>query len=214
MRNMLTASSLPSRLCVISFLKSATLPALLALVCASASASDADTYPAKISRQEHLQISQMACSDAFGFDAADIDARSLSEHGRANYADVRCRPHAQLQGRPLYYVRQCARDGGEWLCSDAELETTVPLGQRVLTIRPGSVSPEKAVNTILKVASYRYYLGISIDHALESTCNLGMGDRPDMIEISCRRWSISVSYWCPKKSGNDCPRVIYMHERR
>src|SRR5450830_701054 len=64
-----------------------------------------------------------------------------------------------------------------------------------------------------KISGYGYFQGMSIDHALQSTCNMGMGNRPDLIEISCHRWSITVSFWCPQtKQDPTCPRVIYMAE--
>jgi hypothetical protein len=40
---------------------------------------------------------------------------------------------------------------------------------------------------------------------------MGMGNKPDLIEISCKHWSITVSFWCPKTPENlACPRVIFM----
>lgn len=198
---------------------SAGKPAASARSAASAApANPADNgnssgYPASLARADRSYLEQIGCRDPFALDLAGLNAFSLSPGGRANYADLRCRPHASLQGRPLYYVRQCARDQGEWLCGDAELETSIALGTRQLTIRPGTLEPARAIDTVAKVASYHYYLGMNIDQALESTCNLGMGDRKDLVEISCRRWSITVSYWCPKETGKYCPRVIYMHQR-
>jgi hypothetical protein len=99
------------------------------------------------------------------------------------------------------------------VCAQDELETIVALGKRELLVRPGSLAPEK--RSIRKAFRYQYFQGMSIDKALESVCSTGMGDRADLVEISCERWSVSVSYWCPKEARKEpCPRVIYMHERK
>ncbi|MBR7782349.1 hypothetical protein [Undibacterium luofuense] len=181
----------------------------------TAARAEEQTFPARLSRQEQIQISQQACLEPHGLEAAEIDARSFTPNGKASYADVRCRPHKALRQRPLYYVTQCARDGNQWVCAQDELETIVALGKRELLVRPGSLAPEKAVDTVQSIWRYQYFQGMSIDKALESVCSTGMGDRADLVEISCKRWSVSVSYWCPKEARKEpCPRVIYMHERK
>ncbi|MBC3862518.1 hypothetical protein H8K32_10440 [Undibacterium jejuense] len=183
-----------------------------AALCSTTQASD-DSFPAKLSRQERLQLEQTVCGAQYGLAVAEIDARSMEANGRANFADVKCRPHAQLAGQPTYYVAVCGRDGNQWSCGEAELETIVPLAQRKLLVRPGTVDPLRGVTTLKKISSYGYFQGLSIDKALQSTCNMGMGNRPDLIEISCQRWSITVSFWCPQtKQDPTCPRVIYMAE--
>ena len=172
-----------------------------------------DSFPAKLSRHERLQLEQMVCGAQYGLAVAEIDARAMEANGRANFADVKCRPHAQLSGQPMYYVALCGRDGNQWSCGDTELETIGPLAQRQLLVRPGTVDPLRGVTTLKKISGYGYFQGLSIDKALQSTCNLGMGNRPDLIEISCQRWSITVSFWCPQtKQDPTCPRVIYMAE--
>jgi hypothetical protein len=145
---------------------------------------------------------------------AQVDARAFSPDASfANYADVTCRPHARLKNSPLYTVAQCARVQSQWACGPAELETRVPLKGRELRIRPGSVEPNRAYEAIQKISTYGYYQAKSLDAALQSTCNMGMGDKPDLIEISCKNWSITVSFWCPARTKKSaCPRVIYMAE--
>ena len=181
-------------------------------LCATTYASD-DSFVAKLTRQERLQLEQIVCGDKFGLAVAEIDARAMEANGRANFADVKCRPHAQLLGQPVYHVALCGRDANQWSCGDPELETIVSLAQRKLLVRPGTVDPQRGVETLKKISGYGYFQGLSIDKALQSTCNLGMGNRADLIEISCQRWSITVSFWCPQTKQNPtCPRVIYMAE--
>lgn len=173
------------------------------------------TFPARLSRDERLFLEQEVCGKTLGVGLAEVDARAFEANaGKANYADVKCRPHARLKGQPLYAVALCARHEQQWSCGQAELETRVKLPQRDLIIRPGTVAPDVAYEAIQKISGYGYFQGKSLDAALQSTCNLGMGDSPDLIEISCRRWSITVSFWCPKPTlASACPRVIYMNER-
>ncbi|MBC3933875.1 hypothetical protein [Undibacterium rugosum] len=198
-----------------------TTPALAMVIVATltgialpAAAAQDGTFGVALNRQDRLQIEQLACGAQYGLALADADGRAFDARSPAQFAEVRCRPHAQLGGQPLYYVAQCARDSQRWQCSPAELETVVRLAKRDVVIRPGSVDPQKAVDTLRKVAGYGYFQGMSLDKALQSVCNMGMGDRPELIELSCQRWSVTVSYWCPKPSAsNPCPRVIYMHER-
>ena len=195
---------------------SALMVCLLTATNHIALASD-ESFPAKVSRAERLQLERMVCGDKWGLAVAEIDARSLEANSRAHFADVKCRPHAQLQGQPLYHVAQCGRDGNEWSCSESELETILPLSNgpetRKLLVRPGTLDPARAITTLKKVSGYGYFQGRSIDQALQSTCNMGSGNRPDLIEISCRRWSMTVSFWCPQtKQDPTCPRIIYMAE--
>ncbi|MCU6434209.1 hypothetical protein LPB67_10550 [Undibacterium sp. Jales W-56] len=180
----------------------------------TAQASDR-TFPVKLSRNERVLLEQVVCWQKLGVGVADIDARAFEANAaKANFADVKCQPHAQLKGKPLYYVAQCVRDQAQWACSRAELETLVTLRERELVMRPGTVEPTLAYETLQKISRYGYFQANLLDDALESTCNMGMGDAPDLIEVSCRRWSITVSFWCPQKNGKTpCPRVIYMVKR-
>ncbi|MFZ6673176.1 hypothetical protein [Undibacterium sp. Xuan67W] len=182
---------------------------------AQANGQTDQTFPVKLPLNERLLLEQVVCVKKYQVGVADIDARSFEPRAaNANFADVKCLPHAQLKGQSLYYVAQCVRDQGQWSCSRAELETTVPLQERALMMRPGTVEPGLAYETIQKISRYGYFQGNLLDAALESTCNMGMGDAPDLIEISCRRWSITVSFWCPQKNDKaPCPRVIYMTKR-
>lgn len=177
--------------------------------------ADEQTFPVRLSRNEHLLLEKMVCGEPFGVGVAEIDARAFSAQAdKANYADVKCRPHAQLKTQPLYYVAQCGRDGKQWSCGAAEVETIVPLKARKLIVRPGTVPPQRATEAIQTISTYGYFQAKSLDAALQSTCNMGMGGTADLVEISCRRWSITVSFWCPQKSPQSpCPRVIYMGER-
>ena len=190
----------------------------LALVCgclfifSTTQAAD-DSFAANVSRAERLQLEKIVCGDPFGLAVAQIDARAMEANGRAYFADVKCRPHLQMLGQAVYHVAQCGRDGNQWSCGEPELETIVPLAQRRLLVRPGSVDLQRGVATIKKISGYGYFQGLSIDRALQSTCNLGLGNRSDLIEISCQRWSITVSFWCPQsKQDPTCPRIIYMAE--
>ena len=172
------------------------------------------TFSVNLSRDERLLLEQSVCGQKYGVAVAEIDARAFESNAtKANYADVKCRPHARLKDKPLYYVAQCARADNQWSCGRAELETLVTLKERELVIRPGTVEPHLAYEAIQKISAYGYFQAKSLDVALQSTCNMGMGDKPDLIEISCRRWSITVSFWCPKTPlKTACPRVILMGE--
>lgn len=176
-------------------------------------AAQADsTFPVALANRDRLVLEQLVCGEQFGVGVADVDARAFSAQAKvANFADVKCRPHAKLNDQPLYYVAQCVRGGGQWACSPAELETRVPLKDRSVLVRPGTVAPQLAFQTIQKISTYGYFQANAIDAALQSTCNMGMGKTADLVEISCRDWSISVSFWCPQqKTTPVCPRVIYM----
>lgn len=188
--------------------------ALCALPALVHGASDS-TFPVKLSRDERLLLEQLVCGQKYGVALAEIDARAFDARAaKANFADVKCRPHARLQDQPLYYVAQCARYENQWSCGPEELETLVALKQRELLMRPGKLDPKRAYQAIRAISTYGYFQGKSLDTALQSTCNMGMGEKPDLIEISCRRWSITVSFWCPKSTRESaCPRVIYMGER-
>lgn len=200
-----------------TFLQLARCLFCLSLAAASvpALASAEQTFAASLSRDERLLLEQLVCGQAYGVAVAEIDARSFeAKGGKANYADVKCRPHASLRDQPLYYVAQCARSGKLWSCGQTELETLVKLPARELAIRPGTLEPKLAYDAIQKISGYGYFQGKSLDAALQSTCNMGMGDKPDLIEISCKRWAITVSFWCPKTPQKTaCPRVIFMGER-
>lgn len=200
-----------------------TVPAFSLLLLVSslglpAVASDASSdgiFPVNLSRNERLLLEQVVCGKKYGVAVAEIDAYAFeAKSDKANYADVKCRPHASLKDKPLYAVAQCARSSNQWSCGQSELETIVTLKERDLLIRPGTVVPKVAHDAIQKISTYGYYQGKSIDTALQSTCNLGLGDKPDLIEISCKRWSITVSFWCPETPAKTaCPRVIFMGER-
>ena len=110
---------------------------------------------------------------------------------------------------------QCLRENAQWSCGEAELETRLKLSTHELLVRPGTVKPELAMTAVKKIASYGYFQGQSLDLALQSTCNMGMGDRPDLVEISCKNWTIHISFWCPQNAlTTACPRVIYLAEKR
>lgn len=202
-------------------------PGILALMgllaCCLASSAQAavspsllnQTFAAKLSRDESLLLEQLVCGQKYGVALAQIDARAFEANASvANYADVKCRPHARLEGQPLYYVAQCVRSGKLWSCAQAELETLVQLKQRQLVMRPGTVPPLLAYQTLQKMSGYGYFQAQSLDAALQSTCNLGLGETPDLIEISCQRWAITVSFWCPATAPKTpCPRVIFMNQR-
>ena len=195
-------------LILLFLLASAVFPAMAAGVADQ-------TFPARLSRDERLLLEQLVCGQKLGVAVAEIDARAFDANaGKANYADVKCRPHARLKDKPLYYVAQCARANNQWSCGQSELETRVTLKDRELVIRPSAVEPNVAYEAIQKISTYGYFQAKSLDAALQSTCNMGMGDTADLIEISCKRWSITVSFWCPKTPvPTACPRVIYMNER-
>lgn len=171
-----------------------------------------DTFQVNLSRTERLWLEQAVCGQKYGVAVAEIDARAFDANAaHANYADVKCRPHARLKDKPMYYVAQCARHDQQWSCGRAELETSVTLKSRELVMRPGTVEPNLAYQTIQKISTYGHFQTKSLDAALQSTCNMGMGNKPDLIEISCKNWSITVSFWCPKTPENvACPRVIFM----
>ena len=177
--------------------------------------SDDQTFQVDLSRNERLLLEQTVCGKKHGVAVAEIDARAFEAHAaNANYADVKCRPHANLKDKPIYYVAQCARHDKQWSCGREELELSVTLKTRELVIRPGTVEPKLAYETMQKISNYGYFQGKSLDTALQSTCNMGMGNKPDLIEISCKRWSVTVSFWCPKTPENvACPRVIFMESR-
>lgn len=189
----------------------------------STQAADNQTFPVSLSRTERLVLEQVVCAKKFGVGVAEIDAQAFEANAaNANFADVTCRPHAQLENKPLYYVAQCAREAGQWSCGQAEVETRVDLvfpaqqkgeqaEQRELRVRPGSVAPAVAVNAIKKISTYGYYQGQSVSKALQSVCNMGLGEKPDLIEIACQRWSLTVSFWCPATPDKAaCPRIIFM----
>jgi hypothetical protein len=182
---------------------------------ALAAVAQTQTFPAKFSRDESLLLEQVVCGQKYGMALAEIDARAFEANASAaNYADVKCRPHARLEGQPLYYVAQCVRSAKQWSCAQAELETLVQLRQRQLVMRPGSLDPKLAYQAVQKISGYGYFQAKSLDAALQSTCNLGQGETPDLIEISCQRWAITVSFWCPAtEPKTPCPRVIFMGER-
>ena len=173
------------------------------------------TYPVNLSLNERLLIEQIVCGQKYGVAVAEIDARAFDEHtSNANFADVKCRPHARLKDKPIYYVAQCARHDKQWSCGRAEIEVSVTLKERELIMRPGTVEPKLAYESLQKISTYGYFQAKSLDTALQSTCNMGMGNTPDLIEISCKNWSITVSFWCPKTPENlPCPRVIFMTQR-
>ncbi len=196
------------------------LPAMMMLMLLSlvdpvlAASAPEQTFAAPLSADERLLLEQLVCGQKYGVALAQVDARAFSPNASvASYADVTCRPHARLKTSPLYAVAQCARLENSWSCGRPELETRVPLKSRELIIRPGTVEPNRAYEAIQKISTYGYYQAKSLDTALQSTCNMGMGDKPDLIEISCKKWSITVSFWCPTTPlKTACPRVIYMAE--
>jgi hypothetical protein len=179
---------------------------------AMATGASDQTFAVNLSRDERLLLEQVVCGQKYGVAVAEIDARAFdASASKANYADVKCRPHAQIKDKPLYYVAQCARASNQWSCGPAELETRVTLRERELVMRPGTVEPKRAYEAIQKISTYGYFQAKSLDAALQSTCNMGVGDKPDLIEISCQHWSITVSFWCPKTTiKTACPRVIFM----
>lgn len=176
--------------------------------------ADDGTFSYNLNRNESLLLEQLVCEKPFGVAVASIDARAFEANAsHANYADVKCRPHAKMKGQPLYYVAQCIRADGQWTCARAEVETQVPIKDRSLFVRPGSVPSQRAFDAIQKISKYGFFQGKSVDAALQSTCNMGMGETPDLVEIACHRWSITVSFWCPATPEKNCPRIIYMAER-
>lgn len=181
----------------------------------------AQDFAGNLSRQDRLQLEAAACQP-HGQNMAEAKGWSFeSGRAKASYADVKCRPHGKMLGQALYWVTQCVREGQDWGCSPAELETRVPLvfagtkQPQILEVRPGSVAPEKAHTALQQAAKYSYFQGYSLAQALQSPCNMGMGERPDLVEISCREWVISVSFWCPQQAREKiCPRIIYMAPKK
>lgn len=198
-----------SRLILTILLLAAVLPSLAVTL-------PVQTFQVDLSRNERLLLEQTVCGQKHGVAVAEIDARAFEANAAyANYADVKCRPHARLKDKPIYYVAQCARHDNQWSCGGEELEVSVTLKARELVIRPGTVEPKLAYETIQKISTYGYFQTKSLDNALQSTCNMGMGNKPDLIEISCKNWSINVSFWCPKTPENiACPRIIFMEKRQ
>ncbi|MBR7784652.1 hypothetical protein, partial [Undibacterium luofuense] len=101
-----------------------TTPALAMVIVATltgialpAAAAQDGTFGVALNRQDRLQIEQLACGAQYGLALADADGRAFDARSPAQFAEVRCRPHAQLGGQPLYYVAQCARDSQRWQCS-------------------------------------------------------------------------------------------------
>jgi len=71
------------------------------------------------------------------------------------------------------------------------------------------------VNAIQSISTYGYFQAKSIDTALQSTCNMGLGEKPDLIEVSCKNWAMTISFWCPvTPNQKQCPRIIYMEQRK
>lgn len=175
-----------------------------------------------LSRQDRLQLEASACQREHGQNLAQVQGWTMEQkNAAASYADVKCRPHAKMINQPLYWVTQCVREGQEWGCSPAELETLVPVRfgaadvEHKLEVRPGSVSPEKAYLALQQAAKYGYFQGYSLQQALQSPCNMGMGERPDLVEVSCKEWTISISFWCPQQAKEKtCPRIIYMAPKK
>lgn len=194
---------------------------LLLLLCLScvwqskyALAAD-DVFVGTLSRQERTWLEQTACRTPYGVAAASIEGQAFTPHAQARFAEIKCRPHTYLQQHPLYYVSQCAREGQRWSCNQAELETRLILtgqpNKRELLIRPGAVSADVALSALQKVSRYGYFQGQSVDAALQSTCHIGLGEKPDLLEISCARWSLTISFWCPATPQQAaCPRIIWM----
>ncbi len=187
-----------------------------------ASCAYAQEVPGQLSRQDLMQLELRACQSEHGQNLAQAQGWALEQkQARASYADVKCRPHAKLLAQPVYWVTQCVREAQDWGCSPAELETLVPVrfpgtrSEHKLEIRPGSVAPEMAHKALLQAAKYGYFQGNSLQQALRSPCNMGMGERPDLVEVSCRDWTISISFWCPQQARDKtCPRIIYMAPKK
>jgi hypothetical protein len=158
-------------------------------------------------------LEKLVCGDPFGVGVAEIDARAFSAQAdKANYADVKCRPHAQLKTQPLYYVAQCGRDGKQWSCGAAEVETIVPLKARKLIVRPGTVPPQRATEAIQTISTYGYFQAKSLDAALQSTCNMGMGAQRIWLKFLVGAGR-SRCHSGRRNHHNRPAHVIYMGER-
>ena len=183
--------------------------------------AQAEVTPASLSRQDKLKLEVSACQPHGQYMAEAQGWAFDADKGKASFADVKCRPHGKMLGQPLYWVTQCVRENEGWGCSPAELETRVPLRfagtqqLHLLDVRPGSVAPEKAHKALQQAAKYNYFQGYSLQQALQSPCNMGMGERPDLVEVSCRDWTISISFWCPQQARDkSCPRIIFMAPKK
>ena len=197
--------------------KIAKIVAGLALFAAQAQANITDGKPAKISAGEKSQIEQQVCRANFNLNAKKVEAFKFRELEASNSNDipaertlafVECEPHAQFNNKDMRYIDDCDLVDGLWSCSKPQLEVLVDINGREVKMRPWGITPEKAYTTLKAVSKAGFFLGLSLDKAIGTSCDVSKKPKdPDEIEVSCNN-TIQVSYWCPQAKTTGCPRIL------
>jgi len=185
----------------------------------SAFAADAGGTPFKLSKREQSFLEQRVCTGQYGLKANKIKAfafgatqggdNKLALEARTS-AYVECESHGDFMGKPMHYIDDCDLVEGEWDCSPPQLEVTVPINGRDVTMRPwGGLTPEKSYFLLKDISTRGRFQGESLDKAIGNSCDIAKNKDPDIIELGCEA-AMSISYWCPQTKITGCPRVLFL----
>jgi hypothetical protein len=162
------------------------------------------TYPVKLTEPERALIERTACTSPHAVGAEDIKPWTHQRGGRADGAEVRCRPHTKTDGKDLRYFAQCSREKSAWTCGDGGLEIAVPVEDREVIVRFTDLPPAIAESMIVKLAKGGW-LREQPTHPLPEVCEISKDSVPEWLRVDCDGWGITMSTWCPQ---DECPRVI------
>ena len=156
-----------------------------------------------LSKADKARLEAVTCRAKHVVSAISMKAwRELD--GGPTRAEVVCNVSGSYSGMPTRYAASCDRNSEEWTC-EHKLQILVPTSAGVVSVTPGSVSNERAVNTVRSLSQIEYFQTLPIRDHLKDSCRLHAGRAPELVLVQCTGIWVEVSFWCP---ASDCPRII------
>lgn len=187
------------------------LPVLLICILTSqANAELAQTERAKLPTREASALENLVCESPHKLKAGTIEVyKSLDDKRPTLFhtALVKCESHGSFMGSPMNYQAFCDYIDGKWHCMQTELETTVKINDKPVTMLPSNITPEAAYQLLLKTSSYGMFQGIKLTDAIGSQCEISQSTEKETAILSCEK-IITLSFWCPQPQLTHCPRVL------
>lgn len=194
-----------------TFVKAAALSVLI-LISIAALAADAPTaskktYAHHLSKQDITELADIVCRARHGVNHDKVNAWTEKPRDVKNaQATVVCQPHAVTDNYAVYYKADC-RHGEKWECKASETRLHAKLDTQRIDIDIRGYQPEIAYSLIRRLDKYRLPKGDPVLTADTAQCALGKGPSKELLDITCDKKLIRLSYWCPQSS---CPRIFWI----
>ncbi|WP_129649607.1 hypothetical protein [Peristeroidobacter agariperforans] len=166
------------------------------------------TFPAALTAAEKAALERLVCKDTHHVPAEGIEAWSYDRATANASADVLCRSHEAIAGKPVRYFARCERKEKSWSCQSGDIEVLVSVGTRELAVRwLGGIDRTWGVKVIEKLVADGWFRK-ELDAGESPQCDVGPGSAPEWVDVKCAGWAITVSSWCPQEA---CPRIVSAH---